>query len=282
MVGALATGPLEMIKTRLQAERNKQEIRDSGKRHMFGTRIGYALRHVYATSGITGLWRGIGPHLAGTIPARAIHFGVYNEAKKRYKVLLGKEGWLQHLLAAASAGLCSVTITSPLWVIKTRMQLQTPQEMRYRNSVDCLIQMVRYEGWRSLFRGLSASIVGISESSMQFVMYEKLKKVLAKPDVELTVIEYMTAASAAKMAAVAITYPHEVVRTRMREVTAPGAERRYKTLLQSFGRVWAEEGVVGMYGGMAAHMVRVVPNAGIMFLTYELFVRFFARQEKQD
>ncbi len=118
MVGALATGPLEMIKTRLQAERNKQEIRDSGKRHMFGTRIGYALKHVYATSGVTGLWRGIGPHLAGTIPARAIHFGVYNEGKKWYGALLGREGPLQHLLAAATAGMCSVTITSPLWVIK--------------------------------------------------------------------------------------------------------------------------------------------------------------------
>ncbi len=55
-----------------------------------------------------------------------------------------------------------------------------------------------------------------------------------------------------------------------------GGERKYKTLFQSFGRVWAEEGAAGLYGGMAAHMVRVVPNACIMFLTYELFVRALA------
>jgi solute carrier family 25 protein 33/36 len=134
MVGALVTGPLEMIKTRLQAERNKSELK--GQQRMFGTRMLFALKHVYATSGITGLWRGIGPHLAGTIPARAIHFGTYNEGKKRLQ-RLGLEGPPQHLLAAAVAGLCSVTITSPLWVVKTRMQLQTPQDMRYRNSIDC-------------------------------------------------------------------------------------------------------------------------------------------------
>jgi solute carrier family 25 protein 33/36 len=150
--------------------------------------------------------------------------------------------------------------------------------MRYRNSVDCLIQMLRTEGWRSLFRGLSASMVGISESSMQFVMYERLKTALAKPDVELTAAEYVMAASAAKMVAVAITYPHEVVRTRMREVAAEGAERKYRTFTQTFGRVWMEEGALGLYGGMAAHMVRVVPNAGIMFLTYELFCRTFAQK----
>ncbi len=140
MVGALATGPLEMIKTRLQAERNKQELK--GGQRMFGTRMLFALKHIYATSGVTGLWRGIGPHLAGTIPARAIHFGTYNHGKTVLKDL-GLEGPPQHLLAAATAGLCSVTVTSPLWVIKTRMQLQTPQDMRYRNSFDCLVKVRR-------------------------------------------------------------------------------------------------------------------------------------------
>jgi solute carrier family 25 protein 33/36 len=64
----------------------------------------------------------------------------------------------------------------------------------------------------------------------------------------------------------------------MREVPAEGSPRKYVTLLQSFGRVWAEEGAAGLYGGMAAHMVRVVPNACIMFITYELFVRALALQ----
>jgi solute carrier family 25 protein 33/36 len=209
MVGALVTGPLEMIKTRLQAERNKQEIRASGKRHMFGTRMLFALQHVYVTSGVTGLWRGIGPHLAGTIPARAVHFGVYNEGKRQL-LKVGVEGPLQHLVAAACAGLCSVTLTSPLWVIKTRMQLQTPQEMRYKNSFDCCVkvwqifvfflclfkeslQMIREEGWRAMFRGLSASILGISESTAQFVMYEEFKRLFAKgqQNGELTLPQYL-------------------------------------------------------------------------------------------
>jgi solute carrier family 25 protein 33/36 len=42
-----------------------------------------------------------------------------------------------------------------------------------------------------------------------------------------------------------------------------------------------EEGAAGWYGGMGAHLLRVVPNACIMFLTYELFIRYFALETKE-
>lgn len=281
MTGALVTGPLEMVKTRLQAARNRGELRRSGASRMLGSRMFFALKHVHSTSGVAGLWRGIGPHLAGTVPARAIYFGVYHEAKKRYVAAAGADTALMHWLAAVTAGLCAVTVTSPVWVVKTRMQLQTATDVSYTSSVDCLRQMVQREGWRSLFRGLSASIAGISESSMQFVMYEQLKKVALSrrapgESSELSTGEYLGAACLAKTVAVLLTYPHEVVRTRMRERPAEGAERQYRGFVQSMRMVAAKEGAAGLYGGMAAHLMRVVPNACIMFVTYELFVRHFA------
>lgn len=279
-MGALLTGPLEMVKTRLQAVRNRGELRLSGG---VGGRLWSALRGVYQTAGVAGLWRGVGPHLAGTVPARAIYFGVYNESKKRYTLASGRDSSLVHWLAAVTAGLCSVTVTSPLWVVKTRMQLQTPTDRVYHNSIHCAVSMFRHEGWRSLFRGLSASLVGITESSMQFVMYEQLKRVAVanRVDKELTTPEYIASASVAKFVAVLLTYPHEVIRTRMRELPLQGQPRKYTGLIQSFRLISSTEGVAGLYGGMAAHLIRVVPNACIMFLTYELFVRYFALENDE-
>lgn len=265
---------------RLQSERNKAELR-AGR---FGTRIFLGLRYVYRTSGVRGLWRGIGPHLAGTIPARAIYFGVYHEAKKHYVRAYGHDSPLMHLGAAVSAGLCTQTLVSPLWVIKTRMQLQTPEDTRYRNAFDCARQMLRHEGWRSLFRGLSASLVGISESSLQFVLYEKLKKTLATRQGgpatrELDAVEYVGAAGAAKLTAVGLTYPHEVIRTRMRQAPEADRPRKYVRFFPSLRLVAREEGRAGLYGGMGAHMIRVVPNAVLLFVTYEVFVRYFALRD---
>ena len=145
MAGALLTGPLEMVKTRLQADQNRAELRASGQNKVFGSRLYYALKHVYVSSGVRGLWRGVGPHLAGTVPARAIYFGVYNEAKRVYSGGADATA-LTQWLSAVTAGVCCVTVTSPLWVIKTRMQLQTSTHRVYSSSFDCFSQMVRTEG----------------------------------------------------------------------------------------------------------------------------------------
>ena len=53
-----------------------------------------------------------------------------------------------------------MTVTSPIWLIKTRMQLQTPGREYYKNSLDCAIRIGREEGIRGYFKGLSASYLG--------------------------------------------------------------------------------------------------------------------------
>ncbi|KAI9216148.1 mitochondrial carrier domain-containing protein [Blastocladiella britannica] len=77
-------------------------------------------------------------------------------------------------------------------------------------------------------------------------------------------------AASAKLAAATLTYPHEVVRTRMRESpsTTTGAYK-YRSLVQTFNTIVREEGVRALYGGMGVHLLRVVPNSAIMFLCYE-------------
>lgn len=73
----------------------------------------------------------------------------------------------------------------------------------------------------------------------------------------------------AKLIAAAATYPHEVIRTRLREA----GNTRYNGLFSGLLLIAKEEGARGLYGGMGAHLIRVVPNAAIMFLTYELVVQ---------
>lgn len=54
---------------------------------------------------------------------------------------------------------------------------------------------------------------------------------------------------------------------------AAGTTPKYTGLVQALKLIFKEEGVAGLYGGMATHLLRVVPNAAIMFWTYELVVR---------
>jgi solute carrier family 25, member 33/36 len=61
------------------------------------------------------------------------------------------------------------------------MQLQSEKAVvdsgisRYRNSFHCAQDVVKKEGFKGLYRGLSASLLGLTESTLQFVMYESFK-----------------------------------------------------------------------------------------------------------
>ena len=73
----------------------------------------------------------------------------------------------------------------------------------------------------------------------------------------------------------------EVCRTRLRQ-NVTRAERRYHNFLQTLRVVWLEEGLRGLYGGMGAHLIRVVPNTAIVFFTYEAVVRVFQNRNDSD
>ena len=62
----------------------------------------------------------------------------------------------------------------------------------------------------------------------------------------------------------------QVLRTRMRQQPSPGEVAKYTSLRKTIVCVWRDEGAAALYGGLSAHLLRVVPNAAIMFSVYEL------------
>lgn len=194
------------------------------------------------------------------------------------------------------AGVCTATGTNPIWVVKTRLQLSarkraenaavrsaqkaahTPLAQRApgTSAVAMTVDIVRNEGIAGLYRGLSASYLGVSEGVIQWVLYERFKRLgrqaagdLEKQSWGSYVGTVVGASGGAKAVASLITYPHEVIRTRLRQPAVNGVVK-YTGLLQTLKLIVKEEGVASLYSGLTAHMFRVVPNAACMFLIYEL------------
>lgn len=275
MLGALITCPLEVVKTRLQARGNKSSLE---QRFRFGLGTYNALRTLLREEGFAGLYRGLGPNLVGVIPARSIYFFSYGTTKAWLTESFALSGATVSFVAGVVAGVAVVTTTQPIWLVKTRMQLQSTRSdhRMYANSFDAVRKIYQTEGMRAFYRGMSASYLGITESVLQFVMYDKLKRTMQDQTGSdaLAPSVYLATASVAKLIAAAATYPHEVIRTRLREA----GNTKYKGLFSGLMLIAREEGARGLYGGMGAHLIRVVPNAAIMFLTYELVVEAFSKR----
>lgn len=136
------------------------------------------------------------------------------------------------------------------------------------------------DGIRGFYRGLSASYFGIVETVIHFVIYERLKRLLREyhRDHRLdhaeknNITDFVVAAGFSKSVASICAYPHEVVRTRLRQEEHSGP-RKYKSFLQTLLLVYKEEGRHGLYGGLGTQLVRQVPNSAVMFMVYE-FIMF--------
>lgn len=313
MTAAALTSPLDVLRTRLQSDFYQAQLKPlsaahpvspasspflalprSGMLHLMETL--QILRSIHVHEGWRALFKGLGPNLTGVVPAKAINFYVYGNGKRILSDYFGHTDptvvpWGIHVSAAAVAGIATGTATNPIWVVKTRLQLDKSNASnipgrgrQYLNSWDCIKQTVRHEGFRGLYRGLSASYLGVSEGALHWVMYEQMKMFLARQEaarlgdpahVESWVDDVkhwggkVGSAGLAKLVAASATYPHEVVRTRLRQaptVQVGGkAEMKYTGLVQCFRTIFKQEGMLGLYGGLTPHLLRVVPSAAITF-----------------
>ena len=280
-----------MLKTRLQIRQDGA----AGGRAVFRSLYGIA-----RSEGVRGLFRGFPAHLMAVIPARGLYFFSYSALRHRTDAVWGGDSSVAHLLAAAGAGAVATTATNPLWVVKTRFQLQRGQAAPagsglardYVSTTSALARIVREEGVRGLYRGMAASYIGISEGTINFVLYERLKRLALarKNDARrhrgeaaldrLGAAELFGISACTKLFASMATYPHEVIRTRLRYTRAAAGEARpYSGVIQATRKVWRAEGRRGLYAGMGVHLLRVVPNNAIMFMTFELVSREFRSGE---
>ena len=173
------------------------------------------LSDIYREESVRALFKGLGPTLVGVVPARAINFFTYGNGKRLIadKFNDGQENSLVHLCAASLAGIVTGTATNPIWVVKTRLQLVQGDKKVLGGSWNCIKKIMREEGIRGFYKGLSASYLGVTETTIQWVLYERLKKLNSAIEGQGVVLQWLGmlgSAGSAKFVATVITYPHEV------------------------------------------------------------------------
>jgi len=211
-----------------------------------------------------------------------MYFPIYEIVKSRLKKEMGwkeKQVRLYSLSAGISGAACNI-ITNPLWVVRTRMQseiLKNPSEDHFKRKYNHgplsvaknLNDIFRNEGFKALYKGLSATMVGIIHPIIFFPAYENLKILLKnkyEPQNDGKLSNSLIAASTiiAKVSASLISYPHEVLRSRLQF-----NQRLNISLISLIRQMIKNEGFLSLYSGFTANIFRIIPNYAIIFIIYE-------------
>nr|GMC57521.1 folate transporter 1, chloroplastic isoform X2 [Ipomoea batatas]GMC67776.1 folate transporter 1, chloroplastic isoform X2 [Ipomoea batatas] len=276
---ATFTHPLDVVRTRFQVHDGRTSMLPAYRN------TPHALYTITRLEGIRGLYAGFYPAVLGSTISWSLYFYFYSKAKQRYLKDRKELTPGLHLASAAEAGALVCICTNPIWLVKTRLQLQSPlhQIRPYSGFHDALITILKEEGWRALYKGLVPGLFLVTHGAIQFTAYEELRKVVVNwrsdenertsgtADNLLDSIDYATLGASSKIAAILLTYPFQPITL---ELFSSALNSIFCFVVKHLANVRNNhqlrfEGVRGFYRGITANLLKNVPAASVTFMVYE-------------
>ncbi|KAH9533779.1 hypothetical protein CY35_18G070400 [Sphagnum magellanicum] len=257
----------------------------------------HALYTIAKVEGLRGLYAGLFPAVLGSSLSWGLYFFLYSNIKERNRRLVGRDlGPALHLLSAAEAGSIVCVLTNPVWLVKTRLQLQGPghgTRQPYTGFYDALRSILKEEGWRGLYKGLGPGLVLVSHGALQFMAYEEGRKLLiayrsqkstdqlmnTKGEELLTSQDFAVLGASSKLFAVFLTYPYQVIRSRLQQRPSAEGFLKYRNTWHAFEDAVRYEGFRGLYKGIIPNLLRVVPSSSLTFLIYESVLKYLKSRD---
>ncbi|TID18423.1 mitochondrial carnitine/acylcarnitine carrier protein [Venturia nashicola] len=188
-------------------------------------------------------------------------------------------------VAGVFSGVAKLTVGHPFDTIKVR--LQTTEASHFKGPLDCLLQTVRNEGIRALYKGASPPLVGWmfmdslmlgSLTAYRRILREHLytpKLVNGRPDpsFKLPAVGHGLAGMLAGFTVSFIAAPIEHVKARLQvQYATDKSKRLYSGPIDCTKKIFNAHGIRGLYHGLSATML----FRGFFFFwwsTYDIFTR---------
>ncbi|KAB2581030.1 Mitochondrial substrate/solute carrier [Lasiodiplodia theobromae] len=194
---------------------------------------------------------------------------------------------LGSFIAGGIAACGAVTVTHSFETVKIRLQLQGELQAKkdapkmYRGVLHGVATIVKNEGPKGLFRGLScAYIYQMTLNGCRLGFYEPIRGNLTKllyhdANVQSFGINIFSGATSGILGAAAGS-PFFLVKTRLQSFSPflpVGTQHHYKNAWDGMRQIYKGEGVKGLYRGVGPAMVRTGFGSSVQLPTY-----FFAKR----
>ncbi|XP_042348342.1 mitochondrial glutamate carrier 1-like [Plectropomus leopardus] len=291
MVGVTCVFPIDLAKTRLQNQRSGQQL----YKNMMDCLI-----KTVRSEGYFGMYRGAAVNLTLVTPEKAIKLA----ANDFFRHQLSKDGGrltvFKEMLAGCCAGMCQVTITTPMEMLKIQLQdagrLAAQQRVvpsvvtlkmggtsavlsrSYNTSPQVRVsatqitrELLKTKGVTGLYRGLGATLMrDIPFSVVYFPLFAHLHQLGQRSSEDPYVPFYwsfMAGCTAGCVAAVAVS-PCDVVKTRLQSLKKGANEETYNGVMDCVRKILRKEGPGAFLKGASCRALVIAPLFGIAQVVY--------------
>ncbi|CAL4165745.1 unnamed protein product [Meganyctiphanes norvegica] len=246
-----------------------------------------------------GMYKGMSSPMAGVAAINGIVFGVHGSIISRVS---DPDSLRTHFFSGAAAGLCQGFVSSPMELLKTRMQVQTEvakpmvqslstaahssstvaNSTSYNSPMDCLRKIVTTEGTRGLFRGQAITLMrDVPGFASYFISYEWMVRTFGGCEEEASTLVILGAGGMAGVVSWVLTYPIDFVKSRI-QADGVGGINQYKGIIHCLQKSVAEDGWGCLTKGLNSAIIRAFPTNAATFVVVSWTLKLLGNNEPME
>ncbi|XP_029357647.1 solute carrier family 25 member 55a isoform X2 [Echeneis naucrates] len=293
IVGVTCVFPIDLAKTRLQNQRQGQQVYKSMMDCLIKT---------VRSEGYFGMYRGAAVNLTLVTPEKAIKLA----ANDLFRHHLAKDGKgltvFKEMMAGCGAGMCQVIVTTPMEMLKIQLQdagrlaqqqkpvMMSPTKLVATNTMlsrsynSCTVvsapravsatqiakELFQTQGIQGLYKGLGATLMrDVPFSIVYFPLFANLNRLGQSNPGESSPFywAFLSGCVAGSTAAVAVN-PCDVVKTRLQSLNKGSSEEAYNGVVDCVSKIMRKEGPSAFLKGAGCRALVIAPLFGIAQVMY--------------
>ncbi|KAK6919619.1 Mitochondrial substrate/solute carrier [Dillenia turbinata] len=265
-VSKTAAAPIERVKLLIQ---NQDEMIRNGRLSEPYKGIADCFGRTIKDEGVISLWRSNTANVVRYFPTQAFNFAFKDYFKRMFNFKKDKDGYWKwfagNLASGGLAGASSSLFVYSLDYARTRLAADGKKggERQFNGLIDVYKKTIAADGVVGLYRGFNISCVGnVMYRGLYFGLYDSLKPVILVGNLQDNFLASFFLGWGVTIGAGLASYPIDTVRRRM--MMTSGEAVKYKSSLECFKVIIANEGVKSLFKGAGANILRAVAGAGVL------------------
>ncbi|CAD5117140.1 DgyrCDS5946 [Dimorphilus gyrociliatus] len=293
LIGVTCVFPIDLVKTRLQ----NQQITSNGQR-MYNSMFDCFVKTA-KSEGIFGMYKGSAVNLLLITPEKVIKLVGNDILRHKLQNKQGKLTLFREMLAGGGAGLCQITVTTPMELLKIQMQdagrkISKPKVIMKKTSAELhssrsyatttkettmtatsiALKLLRERGLFGLYKGCGATALrDVTFSAIYFPLFAHFNSVGPKraDGSSKFYVTFVGGCLAGCIASLSVN-PFDVVKTRLQTLSKGQGETTYEGIIDCFRKTWGIEGGKAFFKGATCRIMVIAPLFGIAQTVYYLGV----------